>query len=118
MKKLFGRKIGMTQLFDTNGKAITCTIIQAQPNLVLENKPNNSIKIGYGETKENKLNKPEVGVFKKIGVNVRKNIRTLSNVEGNYKPGDEFGVEIFKPGEYVDVQGITKGHGYTGAIKR
>jgi large subunit ribosomal protein L3 len=118
MKKIIGRKIGMVQLYDVNGAAIPCTIVQVEPNIILENKPNKSVKVGFGETKENKLNKPELGVFKKLGVAAKKNVRTLSNIDNEYKPGESLNLDIFKAGEYVDVQGVTKGHGFTGAIKR
>lgn len=107
----------MVRLFDTKGKAIACTVIHAEPNVVLENK-NNNVKIGYGSTKENKVNNPHKGIFKKAGVELKKTIKSFSNVEQTYNVGDKITVDTFNAGEYVDVQGITKGRGFTGAIFR
>jgi large subunit ribosomal protein L3 len=117
-----GTKIGMMQLFDTNGKRLPTTIIHCEPNKVLEVKSKQvhgreGIKVGYLSTNENKLNKAQNGIFKKVNSEAKKHIKTFSDVSG-YNVGDEIKVDTFTKGQYVDVQGISKGHGFTGAIKR
>jgi large subunit ribosomal protein L3 len=117
-----GTKIGMMQLFDTNGKRLPTTIIHCEPNKVLEVKTTEKhkkqgVKVGYLTTNENKVNQAHKGIFKKVGSDIKKHIRTFSNVT-NYQVGDEIKVDAFTKGQYVDVQGISKGHGFTGAIRR
>lgn len=122
MKMLLGKKIGMTQLFLEDGNVVPVTIIFAEPNLVLENKilekdGYNSTKVGFIDIEEKKLNSPKKGYFKKVKSDPKKIIKEFRNVVG-YNVGDKITVDTFKPGDCVDVQGITKGHGFTGAIKR
>ncbi|MDR0739480.1 MAG: 50S ribosomal protein L3 [Mycoplasmataceae bacterium] len=122
MKYILGTKIGMVQLFDTNGKQLPTTIIHCEPNKVLEVKSttkhgHNGVKVGYLTTNEKKLNKVKLGIFTKANSSAKQYIATFSNVTG-YNVGDEIKVSTFTKGEYVDVQGVTKGHGFTGAIKR
>jgi large subunit ribosomal protein L3 len=117
-----GTKIGMMQLFDINGKRLPTTIIHCEPNKVLEIKTNDrhkcqGIKVGYLNTNENKVNKAHKGIFKKVNSDVKKYIRTFTNVN-EYNVGDEIKVDTFSKGQYIDVQSISKGHGFTGAIKR
>jgi large subunit ribosomal protein L3 len=123
VKYLLGTKIGMTRLFKTNGRVVPCTVVYAEPNVVLEVKTAEKngakgVKVGYLDQKENKVNKPHAGIFKKVEVPIKQYIRTFSNVTGEYSTGDLLTVEQFKQGQYVDVQGTTKGRGYTGAIFR
>jgi large subunit ribosomal protein L3 len=122
MKYIVGTKIGMVQLFDTNGKQLAATVIHCEPNKVLEVKSQDKhghegVKVGYLTTDEKKVNKAHAGIFKKINSPVKKHIFTFSNAKG-YNVGDEIKVDTFTKGEYVDVQGVSKGHGFTGAIKR
>jgi large subunit ribosomal protein L3 len=122
MKYIIGTKVGMVQLFDTKGKQLATTIIHCEPNKVLEVKTANKhgrdgVKIGYLTTNEQKVNKAKKGIFKKVNAPVKQFIKTFSDVTG-YNVGDEIKVDTFTKGEYVDVQGVTKGHGFTGAIKR
>lgn len=121
MRYLIGKKVGMTQLFDTNGKVIPVTVIHAEPNKVVsvrKAKDNqNYVQVGYETVNEKKLNKAQLGVFKKAKVEPKKYLRQFTTSQ-NYNVGDEIKVSIFKAGEYVDVQGTTKGHGFTGAIFR
>jgi large subunit ribosomal protein L3 len=117
-----GTKVGMVQLFDTNGKQLATTIIHCEPNKVLEVKTIDKhgragVKVGYLTTNEQKVNKAKKGIFKKANAPVQQYIKTFSDVKG-YNIGDEIKVDTFAKGEYVDVQGVTKGHGFTGAIKR
>ncbi len=125
MKKgMIGKKVGMTQIFDEKGNVIPVTVIEATPNIVaqiktVETDGYNSIQLGYGEVKEKHINKPEKGHFAKAGLTAKKHLREfrVDTVEG-YKVGDEIKADIFQAGEKVDVQGITKGKGFQGVIKR
>lgn len=123
-KAIIGRKAGMTQLFAEDGKVIPVTVVEAGPCPVVQIKTvgtdgYSALKLGFIEAKESALTKPELGQFKKAGVKpckVLKEVR-LDNVEG-YKVGDEVRADIFAAGDKVDCAGVTKGHGYTGVIKR
>lgn len=122
MKMILGRKIGMIQGFLENGERIPLTVVEATPNVVLENKTEEkngyvATKIGYGSCEEKKLNKPELGYFKKNNLTPTKIVKELRGVTG-YNVGDKIDVNVFTSGDLVDVQAITKGKGFTGAIKR
>lgn len=122
MKMILGKKIGMTQCFCVDGRLVPATIIHVEPNVVLENKTLEkngyiSTKVGFYSVKEKSLNKPKLGYFKKNNCDPKRFIREFRDVSG-YKVGDKLTVDTFAIGENVDVQGITKGHGFTGAIKR
>ena len=123
-KAIIGRKVGMTQLFAEDGKVIPVTVVEAGPCPVVQVKTvetdgYSALKLGFIETSEKSLNKPELGQFKKAGVTPRKVLKEvrLENV-ANYKVGDEVKADVFAAGDKVDVMGVTKGHGYTGVIKR
>jgi large subunit ribosomal protein L3 len=123
MKYIVGTKVGMVRLFETNGRAIAATIVHCEPNVVLEVKTpekhgHSAVKIGYNEIKENKKNKPHNGIFKKVGVTTKQFIKTFTNTTNQYNVGDFIKVDTFESGEYVDVQGKTRGRGFTGAIER
>ena len=123
-KALIGKKVGMTQIFDENGSVIPVTVIEAGPCVVAQVKTSEkdgyeAVQLGFGEVKENKLNKPEKGHFAKAGLEAKKHLREfrLESVEG-VKVGDEVKADVFEAGEKVDVQGISKGKGFQGVIKR
>ncbi len=123
-KAIIGRKVGMTQIFAEDGKVIPVTVVEAGPCPVVQVKTvetdgYSALKLGFLETSEKALNKPELGQFKKAGVTPRKVLKEvrLENV-ANYKVGDEVKADVFAAGDKVDVMGVTKGHGYTGVIKR
>ena len=123
-KALIGKKVGMTQIFDENGVVIPVTVIEAGPCVVaqvktLENDGYEAVQLGYGEVKENKLNKPEKGHFAKANVTAKKHLREfrLDSIEG-IKVGDELKADVFAAGEKIDVQGTSKGKGFQGVIKR
>ena len=121
-KAIIGRKVGMTQLFAEDGKVIPVTVIEAGPCPVVQVKTEETdgyaaLKLGFLETKEKSLNKPELGQFKKAGVKPCKVLKEVKGLEG-YKVGDAVKADIFAAGDHVDVSGVTKGHGYTGVIKR
>lgn len=122
MKMILGKKVGMTQNFLEDGRRIPVTIIQADPNVVLENKTKEkngyvATKIGYQQVDAKKLNKPEKGVFEKLKTDSFKHIKEFRDVSG-YNVGDKILVDVFSAGDKVDAQAITKGKGFTGAIKR
>lgn len=117
MRYIVGKKIGMVQVFDVNGKLLPASIIYCEPNSIIKSSTSKTI-IGYHELKEKKVNKPLLGFFKKNNSKPYKLICELSNDKTEYKNGDKIDVSIFKKGEYVDVQGLTKGRGFTGAIVR
>ena len=123
-KAIIGRKVGMTQIFAEDGKVIPVTVIEAGPCPVVQVKTVESdgyvaLKLGFLDAKEKAMNKPDLGQFKKAGVKpckVLKEVR-LDSVEG-YNVGDEVKADVFAAGDKVDASGVTKGHGYTGVIKR
>ena len=121
---LIGEKIGMTRIFDADGNVVPVTVIKAGPCPIVQIKTEkkdgyNALRIAYKEVKETKLNRPELGTFKKVNISPHKIIREirLEKIDG-YKVGDVLNVEIFKEGGYVDITGITKGKGFQGVVKR
>ena len=125
MKKgLIGKKIGMTQIFDEKGNVIPVTVIEAGPCVVAQVKTTETdgyeaIQLGFGEVKAKHINKPEAGHFAKSKIENKKHLREfrLEDVS-TYNVGDEVKADIFSAGEKVDIQGISKGKGFQGVIKR
>lgn len=125
MKKgIIGKKIGMTQIFAENGAVIPVTVIEAGPCSVAQKKTADNdgysaLQLAFSEVQEKKLNRAQAGHFKKAGVKMCKHLKEfrLEDAE-KYNVGDVITVDTFAPGEKVDVTGITKGRGYTGAVKR
>ncbi len=125
MKKgLYGKKLGMTQIFDENGLVIPVTVVEVEPCLVVRKKTvetdgYNALVVATGKVKEKHMNKPIKGQFDKIKLSYRKYIKELrlDNVD-DYNVGDEIKADIFEAGELVDVQGLSKGKGFQGVIKR
>ena len=123
-KAIIGRKVGMTQIFAEDGRVIPVTVIEAGPCPVVQVKTPETdgytaLKLGFLPAKEKALNKPDLGQFKKAGVSpckVLKEVR-VDSTEG-YNVGDEVKADVFAAGDKVDASGVTKGHGYTGVIKR
>ena len=123
-KAIIGRKVGMTQLFAADGKVIPVTVVEAGPCPVVQvktvaNDGYAALKLGFVEVSEKELNKPELGQFKKAGVKPHKYLKEVrvDNAE-SFNVGDELKADVFAAGEKVDVQGVTKGHGFTGVIKK
>ena len=123
-KAIIGKKLGMTQVFSADGKVIPVTVIAAGPCPVvqvktLERDGYSAVKLGFDEVKENTLNKPQAGLFKKANVPAQKVLKEfrLENAE-NMKVGDVVTCETFAEGDKIDVSGVSKGHGFTGVIKR
>ncbi|MCL2545926.1 MAG: 50S ribosomal protein L3 [Oscillospiraceae bacterium] len=122
-KAIIGRKVGMTQVFDEQGKAIGVTVIEAGPCSVVQVKTverdgYSAVQLGFKETKKT-LSKGELGHLKKAGVATLKHLREfkLTNAE-NMNPGDEVKVDVFAEGDRIDATGISKGKGFAGTIKR
>ena len=117
---LLGKKIGMTQIFDKDGNVIPVTAVEAGPCVVLELKDSPlKVKLGYEEIKETKLNKPEQGFFKKISVKPLRYIQEFRSTDNKeYKVGQEIKVDLFKPGDFVNVVGVSIGKGFQGGMKR
>ena len=123
-KAIIGRKVGMTQLFAQDGKMIPVTVVEAGPCPVVqvktvENDGYAALKLGFIETSEKALNKPELGQFKKAGLKPHKVLKEI-RIDGaeSYTVGAEIKADVFAAGDKVDVSGVTKGHGFTGVIKR
>ena len=123
-RALIGKKIGMTQIFDEVGNVIPVTVIKAGPCVVAQKKTvetdgYNAVQLGFEDVKEKHLTKAEKGHFEKAGVALKKHLKEfrLDDISG-YNVGDVISADTFAAGDKVDVTGITKGHGYTGAIKR
>ena len=125
MKKgIIGKKLGMTQIFDEKGNVIPVTLIEAGPCAVaqkktVENDGYAAIQLAYEDAKEKHLTKAELGHFKKAGISPKKHLKEFRLDDCNaYEVGSVVTVDTFAAGEKVDITGITKGRGYTGAIKR
>jgi large subunit ribosomal protein L3 len=116
MSGLIGKKIGMTSIFDENGKNIPCTVIEAGPCVVTQVRTEevdgyNALQLGFDD-------KAEQGHFKKAGTAPKKKVVEIRDFEGDYKLGDTIGVDLFVEGEFVDVIGTSKGKGFQGVVKR
>lgn len=125
MKKgLIGKKIGMTQIFDENGKVIPVTVVEAGPCVVtqkktMENDGYEAVQVGFGDVKVSKLNKPMKGHFAKNDVAPKKTLKEFRLEDCSaINVGDIMKADLFAEGEIVDVKGTSKGHGTAGAIKR
>ncbi|QEA31004.1 50S ribosomal protein L3 [Secundilactobacillus malefermentans] len=123
-KGILGRKVGMTQVFTENGELVPVTVVEATPNVVLqvktmENDGYEAVQLGFSDKRDVLSNKPEQGHVAKAKTAPKRFIREIKNVElGDYKVADEIKVDIFNEGEYVDVTGTTKGHGYQGNVHK
>jgi large subunit ribosomal protein L3 len=123
-KAIMGRKVGMTQIFDANGKIVPVTVIEAGPCVVVQKKTvekdgYNAIKVGFGDIRESLVNKPIKGQFATAGVSVRRHLKELrlEDISG-YEVGQEIKADVFEAGERVDISGVSKGKGFQGTIKR
>jgi len=124
IKAIIGKKAGMTQIFDENGKVIPVTVIEAGPCAVVQKKTEetdgyNAVQLGFQDVKERKLTKPQMGHLKKAGVKAKRYLKEfrLSDIS-SLNIGDEVKADIFAEGDKVDVTGISRGKGYSGVIKR
>ena len=124
MKAIIGKKVGMSQIFDENGHVIPVTVIEAGPCMVVQKKTSekegyNAVQLGFEDMAERKLTKGEMGHLNKAGVAPKKHLREfdLDNA-AELNIGDIVKADTFQAGDFVDITGISKGHGYQGVIKR
>jgi len=125
MQFLIGKKVGMTRVFDDTGKSIAVTVVHAAGNVVHQIKTDDvdgycAVQLGFGETEERKLTKPELGHFKKLGTTPSKIVKEfrLEKNDDEIKTGQVIGVEVFENIKFVDVTGTSKGRGHAGTIKK
>ena len=123
MSGLIGKKVGMTSIFDENGKNIPCTIIEAGPCVVTQVRTKevdgyDALQLGFDDKAEKRATKAELGHFKKAGSSVKKKVIEFQGFEDNYKLGDTITVDFFAEGEFVDISGISKGKGFQGVVRR
>ena len=123
MSGLIGKKIGMTSIFDENGKNMPCTVIQAGPCVVTQVRTEDkdgyeAVQLGFDDKKEKSANKAEMGHAKKAGTSVKKKVVEFQGFETEYKLGDTITVAHFEEGEFVDITGTSKGKGFQGVVKR
>lgn len=123
-KGILGRKIGMTQLFLDNGELIPVTVVQAEPNVVLqkktmENDGYEAIQIGFHDERDSRINKAGKGHAEKANTSPKRYVREIRNAKvDEYEVGQEINVETFAVGDIVDVTGTSKGKGFAGSVKR
>ena len=128
---MMGKKRGMTQLFDEKGNVVVCTVIQAEPNVITQIKTDETdgytaVQVGFDKVKgktqytiEARTGKPQLGHFKKAGVEPRRHLaESKTDEKDSYSLGQEIGVDSFADVEFVDVTATSKGKGYQGVIKR
>ncbi len=123
MKGIIGKKIGMTSIFDPNGKQIACTIVEAGPCVVsqvktVETDGYNAVQLAYGEKKEKNATRAEKNHFAKAQTSPKSFVKEFRNYSIEKQLGEEVTIDIFSEGEKVDVVGTTKGKGFQGVVKR
>lgn len=124
MKGLLGRKLGMTQVFTTDGKLIPVSVVEVLPNVVLQKKTMESdnyeaVQLGAFDVKEQRANKSEIAHAAKASTAPKKFVREIAGSEMmNFEVGAEIKADLFSEGEYVDVTGTSRGHGFQGSIVR
>jgi large subunit ribosomal protein L3 len=123
MSGLIGKKIGMTSIFDKDGKNMPCTVIEAGPCVVTQVRTKETdgyeaIQLGFDDKTVKSAIKAEIGHTKKAGTSVKKKVAEFNGFDKEYKLGDLITVEHFQEGEFVDVSGTSKGKGFQGVVKR
>ncbi len=121
MSGLIGKKVGMTSIFDENGKNIPCTVIEAGPCVVTQVRTEevdgySALQLGFDDAKT--ANKAAQGHAKKAGTVAKRKVVEFQDFEGEFKLGDAVTVDVFKEGQFVDVVGTSKGKGFQGVVKR
>src|SRR5690625_2601254 len=123
-KGILGRKVGMTQIISDNGELIPVTVVEAEPNVVLQKRTEEvdgyeAIQLGFQDKKDSRSNKAEAGHAKKANTNPKRYVREFRNAKiDEYEIGQEISVDVFEAGDIIDVVGTSKGKGYAGTIKR
>ena len=124
MKAIIGKKVGMSQIFDENGRVIPVTVIEAGPCTVAQKKTietdgYSSVQLAYGEVAERKLSKPEMGHLKKAGISAMRHLKEFKlDKAAEMEVGTVLKADVFAVGDHIDITGTSKGHGYEGAVKR
>lgn len=122
---LLGKKIGMTRIYDEDGAMVPVTVVEVSDNTVLQVRNSetdgyNAVQVGYDGQKEQRVNQPELGHFKKAGSEAKRFIKEFRTAEGEAPPevGSKLGVDLFEAGQLVDIIGTSKGKGFQGVYKR
>jgi len=123
MSGLIGKKIGMTSIFDVNGKNIPCTVLEVGPCVVTQVRTEevdgySALQLGFDDKTEKSATKADLGHAKKAGTSVKRKVAEFRGFDEEYKLGDTITVEHFVEGEFVDVSGTSKGKGFQGVVKR
>jgi large subunit ribosomal protein L3 len=124
LKAILGQKVGMTQIFDARGNIIPVTVVQAGPchvTQVLSQDKHGyaAIQVCFGDVREKNVNKPSAGIFKKANVPLARWLREFRTTRaGEFQVGHALRVDAFEAGDFVDVRGLSKGHGFAGSVKR
>lgn len=124
MQGLIGKKIGMTSVFDENGRNIPCTVLQAGPCVVtqvktVEKDGYSAVQLGFDEKKEKHTTKAELGHFRKANTTPKRKLVEFTGFDaGQVKEGETLTAELFRPDRWVDVRGWSKGKGFQGVVKR
>ena len=123
MSGLIGKKIGMTSIFDVNGKNMPCTVLEVGPCVVTQVRTEevdgySALQLGFDDKTEKSATKADLGHAKKAGTSVKRKVAEFKGFDEDYKLGDTITVEHFSEGEFVDVTGTSKGKGFQGVVKR
>ena len=123
MPGLLGKKIGMTSVFSADGKNVPCTVIEVGPCVVTQIKTADkdgyeAVQLGFVEKKDKHTTAPLAGHFKKAGVAPQRHLAEFKGFDGEYKLGDSITVDLFTENDFVDIQGVSKGKGFQGVVKR
>lgn len=124
MLGIIGKKVGMTSVFQPDGKYVACTVIEAGPCKVTQLRSididgYSAVQLGFDDKKEKSSNKPEIGHFKKAGSTPKRKIVEIKDFDKEVKLGDDIQVgDIFEEGDFIDVSGVSKGKGFQGVVKR
>ena len=123
MSGLIGKKIGMTSIFDANGKNMPCTVLEVGPCVVTQVRTEEvdgytAFQLGFDDKTEKSATKADLGHAKKAGTSVKRKVAEFKGFDEEYKLGDTITVEHFAEGEFVDVTGTSKGKGFQGVVKR
>lgn len=124
IKEVFGKKLGMTQLFNDNDEVVAVSVIAVEPNVVTQLRTTDTdgyeaVQLGFGAIKEHKVNKPMAGHFKKQGAPARRYLREVRvDAASDHKVGEEVSLSAFADVKKVDVTGVSKGKGFAGVMRR
>ena len=123
MNGLIGKKLGMTSVFDANGKRVACTVVQAGPCVITQVKTEvkdgyNAVQMAFGDKKERRVNSAERGHFEKANTTAKTDVIEFRDCDMDVTLGSIIDVSIFEEGEFVDVVGTSKGKGFQGVVKR